>query len=219
MKKIVFFASGNGGNLKFFYLALQYNLISNIDLFVIADRECGSINFARKKKLNNYAICYSKTDTKVLNDILDTIEPDIIVTNWHKIIDELTVKKYAGKLINLHYSLLPAFAGLIGVDPIKRAYEQGCHYIGPTCHFVDEGVDTGKIISQAIFTTDVSMDEAVIKMFRMGCIVLLNSIQSVLKEDVVISQSASSKQLMFSPALKFDHEYYTEAFWTELATL
>lgn len=219
MRKIVFLASGNGGNLKFLYLALQYNLILNLDLFVIADRECGSINFAREKILNNYVIRYSRTDTKELNDILDTIEPDIVVTNWHKIIDELTVKKYAGKLINLHYSLLPAFAGLIGIEPIKHAYEQNCQYIGPTCHYVDEGVDTGRIISQAIFTTDISIDEAVVRMFRAGCLSLLSGIQCILKEDGVISQSAASKKFMFSPALKFDQGQFTEAFWNELATL
>lgn len=220
MKKIVFLASGNGGNLKFFYLAQQHNLISDIDLSVVADRECGSIDFAREKNINNYLIRYNRSDTEALNDILDSIQPDIIVTNWHKIIDELTVKKYAGKLINLHYSLLPAFSGLIGVDPIKRAYEQGCQYIGPTCHFVDEGVDTGRIISQAIFTTDISMDEAVVKMFRTGCLILLNGIQNILREYVVIKPAATSpKHMMFSPALKFDHEEFTEAFWTELAML
>ncbi|WP_159066144.1 formyltransferase family protein [Vibrio harveyi] len=46
---------------------------------------------------------------------------------------------YFGRIVNIHYSLLPSFGGLIGVKPIEKALELGCKYIGPTCHIVDEG--------------------------------------------------------------------------------
>lgn len=219
MKKIVFLASGNGGNLKFLYLAQQYNFVSNIKLSVIADRECGAVKFAREKDLENYIINYKRSDTKELNDILEKINPDIIVTNWHKIIDDMTVGKFKGKLINLHYSLLPAFAGFIGVEPIKRAYDQGCRYIGPTCHFVDEGVDTGKIISQAIFTTDIPFYDAISLMFRKGCLVLLNGIKQVADIQCEMESRELFDQLQFSPALSFNECRFSETFWQELASL
>lgn len=224
MKKIVFLVSGNGGNLKFFYLAKQYKYLNNVQLFVIADRECGAVKFARKNKLDSYIVNYKLSDTKTLNDILDRISSDIIVTNWYKIIDELTVRKFKGKLINLHYSLLPAFAGLIGVEPIKRAYDQGCRYIGPTCHFVDEGVDSGKIVAQAIICTDIAQNVAIDLMFRKGCLVLLNGVCKVIGDHILGDHILGeikfpNESLFFSPALAFDEAVFCEVFWRELANL
>lgn len=216
MTHIVFLASGNGGNLKFIYLAQKRNIVSNIRLSVIADRECGSIAFARENSLENYVVDYKKSDASQLIDILEKLKPDIIVTNWHKIIDEGTVQAFNGRLINLHYSLLPAFGGLIGIEPIKRAYAQGCKYVGPTCHLVDEGVDTGKIISQAIFKTDIPINAAIDLMFRKGCLVLLNGIQQVVGEKIV-DESSASDDLSYSPSLGFDEKVFSVDFWKNLA--
>lgn len=219
MNKIVFLASGNGGNLKFYFLAQKYKLIFNTQLTVVADRECGSVVFARKNDLENYVINYKRDEPNELTDILKKINPDVIVTNWHKIIDEATVRAYKGKLINLHYSLLPAFGGLIGIDPIKRAYVQGCRYIGPTCHLVDEGVDTGMIISQAIFKTEILIEDAIDLMFRKGCLVLLNSIQEVTGKKMTIEEVSLADELSFSPTLTFNEQTFSEHFWKELASL
>ena len=216
MTHIIFLASGNGGNLKFFYLAQKRNIVSNIRLSVIADRECGSISFARENSLENYVINYKKSNSSEFIDILEELKPDIIVTNWHKIIDESTVQVFNGRLINLHYSLLPAFGGLIGIEPIKRAYAQGCKYIGPTCHLVDEGVDTGKIISQAIFKTNIPIHAAIDLMFRKGCLVLLNGIQQVVGKKIVEELSVSD-DLSYSPSLGFDEKVFPVEFWKDLA--
>jgi phosphoribosylglycinamide formyltransferase-1 len=215
MISLVFLVSGGGGNLKFFYYALKNNLISGVRLSVIADRECGALEFAREKKIDNYLISYSQSDYHKLNLLLDKINPDIVVTNWYKIIDRNTALKFFGKFLNLHYSLLPAFSGLIGVEPIKRAYEQGCKFIGPTCHLVDEGVDTGRIISQAVFTTDRSFDEAVILMFKKGCIVLLVGIEQILGRSLIENRSAI-KVRTYSPELDFDEFLFNEHFWIEI---
>lgn len=176
MKHIIFLASGGGGNFKFFHRAIENNIVSSIRLSMIADRECGAIEYAKKMELDNHIISYSRNNPSILQQLLHEKQPDFIVTNWHKIIDADTVRQHQGKIVNLHYSLLPAFGGLIGTEPIKKAYEQGFKYIGPTCHLVDEGVDTGKIIAQGVFTTDRSPDEAVTMMFRTGCLVLLNGL-------------------------------------------
>lgn len=217
MKSVVFLASGGGGNFRFFHFALKKNLISEIKLSVIADRECGALDFARSHDIENHLIAYKRSAPEALNQILDSIKPDIIVTNWHKIIDEGTVAKYRGKFVNLHYSLLPAFVGLIGVEPIKRAYEQGCKFIGPTCHLVDEGVDTGKILSQAIFTTERPFEDAVNLMFRKGCLVLLSGIQQILGQNISTACAVGSDR-SYSPQLGLDESLFNEKFWKELAT-
>lgn len=215
MISLVFLVSGGGGNLRFIYSALENNVISGVKLSVIADRECGALEFARGKSIDNYLISYSQYNSCSLNSLLDKINPDIVVTNWSKIIDKNTVLKFFGKFINLHYSLLPAFSGLIGVEPIKRAYEQGCKFIGPTCHLVDEGVDTGRIISQAVFTTDRTFDEAVSLMFKKGCIVLLAGIEEVLGRNLVMDRSTILNHA-YSPVLGFDEFLFNEKFWIEI---
>lgn len=215
MKTLVFLVSGNGGNFKFFYFALKKNIISGLKLVVVADRECGAIEFARMNGVQNSLIVYSKSDSHILNIVLDEINPDIIVTNWNKIIDKDTILRHFGKFINLHYSLLPAFAGLIGIEPLKRAYAQNCKFIGPTCHLVDEGVDTGRILSQAVFTTERTFEEAVPAMFKKGCLVLLNGIQQILGGSLVVTQFANL-DCTYSPKLGFDDSLFDEDFWREM---
>lgn len=215
--KICFLASGGGGNFKFFKMAIEENLIKNIELFLIADRECGSLDFAQDNGLYNKKINYKRSDNKELLQELEKINPDIIVTNWHKIIDEEVVKKYYGKLINLHYSLLPAFDGLIGIEPIKQAYEKNCQYVGTTCHYVDEGVDSGKIISQALVKTDITIDEAIQEIFKKGCLILLNSIVKLSDEEII--EKSQNNKFEYSPNLLFDNKIFNDEFWKRLSEL
>jgi phosphoribosylglycinamide formyltransferase-1 len=211
--------SGNGGNLKFFWLAAKRRLIAPVRLSVIADRDCGALTFAREKKLEYREITYKRENPTAFNAALQTFSPDLIVTNWHKIIDGDIVRRYTGKLINLHYSLLPAFGGLIGTEPIQRAYAQGCKYIGPTCHLVDEHVDAGPILGQSLFTTNIDYEDAVALMFRRGCLLLLNSILGLTEQPKGTSLHVASDDLAFSPALKFDEKVFDRSFWHELADL
>lgn len=94
--KICFLASGGGGNFKFFKMAIEEKLIKNIELFLIADRECGSSDFAQNNDIYCKKINYRRSENKELLLELEKINPDIIVTNWHKIIDEEVVKSNYG---------------------------------------------------------------------------------------------------------------------------
>ena len=215
--KICFLASGGGGNFKFFNLAKDLEIISNVEFFLVADRDCGSLEYANEKNIYNKKINYKRSDNKELLQELEKINPDIIVTNWHKIIDEEVVKKYYGKLINLHYSLLPAFDGLIGIEPIKQAYEKNCQYVGTTCHYVDEGVDSGKIISQALVKTDIAIDEAIQEIFQKGCLILLNSIVKLSDEEII--EISQNNKFEYSPNLVFDNKIFNDGFWKRLSEL
>jgi len=220
MKKVVFLASGNGGNFKFLYLAIQHKIIPKLNLYVIADRDCGSIQFAQKNKIENKIINYTRNSPESLINALTEISPDIIITNWHKIIDEKTVSLFSGKLVNLHYSLLPTFSGLIGIEPISRAYKQGCQFIGATCHFVDDGVDTGNIISQSVFTiSHIKFDDAVKLMFETGCLILLNSILMIVSQSKPPEQPSNMNNVLFSPPLTFETSKFSKDFWRELASV
>lgn len=215
--KICFLASGGGGNFKFLHLAKELEIIKNIELFLIADRECGSLKYAMNSAIYSKKINYKRDNNVELLEELEKINPDIIVTNWHKIIDAEVVQKYNGKLINLHYSLLPAFDGLIGIEPIKKAYEKNCQYVGATCHFVDEGVDSGKIISQALLKTVIPIEEAIQIIFQKGCLILLNSILQLIDENII--EKSEKEKFDYSPSLLFDDSIFDNKFWTRLSEL
>ena len=213
--KICFLASGGGGNFKFLYLAEKASILKNIELSVIADRECGSVEYAKINNITCNIISYKKNNNKELLKELKSINPDIIITNWHKIIDEEVVNIYKGRMINLHYSLLPAFNGLIGIEPIKKAYEKNCQYVGVTCHYVDEGVDSGKIISQAIVKTHIDINNTIQEVFEKGCLILLNSIILLSNSESLVETKENNK-INFSPSLAFDDELFDKDFWKRL---
>lgn len=179
MTAVVALASGNGGNAKFLYAALRLGVVARFDLTVIADRECEALTFARRVGLPCALISYSQSERSELEGVLHRISPDAVITTWHKIIDVQTVRQLRGRMINLHYSLLPAFAGAIGMKPLLMAYERGCRFAGPSCHLVDEGVDTGRVLAQAVFETRIKLEDAIQLMFRLGCLALLSGLQKV----------------------------------------
>ncbi len=219
MKKnldLVFLVSGNGGNLKFIYSCLTHKFIDGINLVVIADRDCGSLDFAQKKGIENYLIKYSRKDNSELNCLLQKISPDLIITNIHKILDSEIVAKYRGKLVNLHYSLLPAYAGLIGDEPINKAMGYSM-FLGTTLHFVEEKVDSGKIIIQGIIKNSGSELEIKNKIFRMGCLMILHHLISLLNNFSILQEDASIQDsYLFSPDLNFNYHLFTRNFWDEL---
>src|SRR5690606_39716906 len=70
------------------------------------------------------------------------------------LIGETILQPYQGRIINIHPSLLPSFPGL---DAIGQALEAGVKITGVTIHYVDEGMDTGKIIAQEAVKLEENM--------------------------------------------------------------
>ncbi len=71
----------------------------------------------------------------------------ICLAGFMRIISPEFIKKYHGRILNIHPAILPAFPGL---HSQRQALEYGVKYSGCTVHFVDEGVDTGPIILQSV---------------------------------------------------------------------
>ena len=69
----------------------------------------------------------------------------VVLAGYMAILSEAFIARFRDKIINIHPSLLPAFAGLAAVE---QAIDYGVKVFGVTVHFVDEGVDTGAIILQ-----------------------------------------------------------------------
>ncbi len=71
----------------------------------------------------------------------------IVLARFMQIIPNDFCADFAGRIINIHHSFLPAF---IGANPYKQAYERGVKLIGATCHYVTADLDAGPIIEQEV---------------------------------------------------------------------
>jgi formyltetrahydrofolate deformylase len=78
----------------------------------------------------------------------------VVLAKYMRILTPSFVKKFEGKIINIHHSFLPAF---IGANPYKQAFERGVKIIGATAHFVNDMLDEGPIITQGTKDIDHSL--------------------------------------------------------------
>lgn len=74
----------------------------------------------------------------------------VLLIGWMNILSPYFVREWQGKLLNVHPSLLPAFAGLMNLQVHKAVLERGCTVSGASIIIVDNGVDTGPIICQGV---------------------------------------------------------------------
>ena len=222
MKRIVFLCSGGGGNLRFLNAAIKKGFAPSMEIAgVLTDRSCGALTYAVDAGIFNKVFSYNKNNRNDLYAALKNLDSDIIITNIHKILDDAIVDDFSGRLINLHYSLLPSFGGSIGEQPVRDAIEAGCKFIGATTHYVERKVDSGKIIGQAAVPVDPNarFPETMNIVFRAGCLLLLNSIylldsrgEAGYYSNIAIGEFNAS----FSPALSFDAEKINRDIWKEI---
>jgi phosphoribosylglycinamide formyltransferase-1 len=72
----------------------------------------------------------------------------VVLAGFMEILSAPFIRRFAGRIVNVHPSLLPAFAG---IRAIEQAIDYGVKVMGVTVHFVDEGVDSGPIVLQEAF--------------------------------------------------------------------
>ena len=102
----------------------------------------------QSKNFKGNRIEYDKKIISVLTKNGVTQKNGIVcLAGFMRIISPYFIKKYKNRILNIHPALLPAYPGL---DAQKKALENGARYTGCTVHLVDEGVDSGPIILQAV---------------------------------------------------------------------
>jgi formyltetrahydrofolate deformylase len=97
----------------------------------------------------------SKKDfEREISEILNSYQPDyLVLAKFMQILSADFVEKYPNRIINIHHSFLPAFAG---ARPYYQAFVRGVKLIGATAHFVTESLDNGPIITQQTIAIDHS---------------------------------------------------------------
>jgi len=95
-----------------------------------------------------------------IRDALDAVAVDLVVlAGFNEVLDSAFVRSFAGRMINTHPSLLPAFAG--GMHAVRDALAHGAKVSGCTVHFVTEAVDEGPIILQrCVAVLDADSEES-----------------------------------------------------------
>jgi formyltetrahydrofolate deformylase len=120
--------------------------------------------------------------------LLDEYQIDLtVLARFMQILPEALCNKYAGRIINIHHSFLPSFAG---AKPYQQAYDRGVKLIGATCHYVTSDLDEGPIIEQEVMR--ISHSDSSQDMVRKGkrCEVnaLANGLRYHLEDRVIICQ-------------------------------
>ena len=87
----------------------------------------------------------------------------VVLARYMQIVTEKLIAPYKDRMINIHHSMLPAFAG---AKPYKQAYERGVKLIGATSHYVTEELDAGPIIAQDV--APVSHRKSVSELIEIG---------------------------------------------------
>ncbi len=149
-KRIAFFCSGSGGGFHFIRVCIEKGLLPGAELAgAVVDRNSTVDLYCDAHGLPYANATFSRgSQWRELAPILLDLRPDVIVTNVHRIIDDEVLDRSPGKLVNLHYSLLPAFGGVIGMKAIEQAIEYGAKIIGCTAHRVTAQLDAGAPIAQ-----------------------------------------------------------------------
>jgi phosphoribosylglycinamide formyltransferase-1 len=81
----------------------------------------------------------------------------VVLAGFMELLTPAFIRRFAGRIVNVHPALLPAFPGL---GAIEQALEHGVKVAGVTVHFVDEGVDSGPILLQEAFELPYHLDIA-----------------------------------------------------------
>jgi len=149
--RIVVLISGSGTNMEALVDACSAGDVPGEVVAVLADRDCLGLRAAEKRELETELVDFKGFDNReawsdALGDAIAAREPDLVVNaGFMRIVSADCVARFAGKWINLHPSLLPAFPG---AHAVKDAVEHGVKVTGTTVHFVASEVDNGPIISQ-----------------------------------------------------------------------
>jgi formyltetrahydrofolate deformylase len=108
-----------------------------------------------------FLIAYQEDKASSEQEIISKIKsfsPDyIVLAKFMRILSPAFVANFPNKVINIHHSFLPAFAG---ANPYKKAFERGVKLIGATAHFVTDDLDEGPIIAQQIIPVNHSFTVA-----------------------------------------------------------
>ncbi len=152
MKRIGILLSGRGSNFQAIHRAVERGELQAEIACVISNvPDAGGVAYARERGLPVHALSSrgvprSEFDQQVIQILKDASVDLVCLAGYMRLLSKDFIAEFAGRIVNIHPSLLPAFPGL---HAQKQAFDAGVKVTGCTVHWVDEGLDTGPIIAQA----------------------------------------------------------------------
>ena len=149
MKRIVVLISGRGSNMRALFEA---DLPGQIVAVISSSATAAGLDYARQQSTETRVVNHRdyadrpSFDTALAAEV-ESFAPDLVVlAGFMRILTATFVDRFAGRILNIHPSLLPAFTG---VNTHQRALDEGVRLHGCTVHFVTTELDHGPIIVQA----------------------------------------------------------------------
>ncbi len=158
MKNIVILISGGGSNMAAMVRAAQQQDWAGrhgirVAAVVSNKADAKGLGLAREQGIATQVLDHKAYATReafdaALAQAIDAYEPALVVlAGFMRILTPGFVDHFAGRLVNIHPSLLPAFTGL---HTHQRAIDAGCRFAGCTVHLVTAELDVGPILDQAV---------------------------------------------------------------------
>ncbi len=160
MKNIVILISGRGSNME---AMLAASLPCRIAAVISNKADAKGLETAHAQGISTAVVAHAEHASRELFDAalaaaIDRHAPDLVVlAGFMRILGDDFVRRYRGRLMNIHPSLLPAFPGL---HTHRRALEAGCRIHGCTVHFVTPALDNGPVVIQAAVPVFADDNEA-----------------------------------------------------------
>jgi phosphoribosylglycinamide formyltransferase-1 len=159
--RVAVLISGAGTNLQ--ALLDTVHGTDGIEIVAVVSSTPGAGGLARAERAGVETAVFSIADHPdraardgALGDWLEDRSVELVVlAGFMELLDPSFVRRFAGRMINVHPALLPAFPGM---RAIEQALDYGVKVTGVTVHFVDDGIDTGPIILQESFELPYSRD-------------------------------------------------------------
>ena len=148
-KKTAIFISGRGSNLKTLIKFSKKEISPiNIKLVISDNSNAKGLIYAKKNKIRSIVLVDKNRnlfEKKLLNYLKKYKISFICLAGFMKILSKDFINKFGNKILNIHPSLLPKYKGL---NTHERALKKKDKFSGCTVHYVDENLDSGKIILQ-----------------------------------------------------------------------
>ena len=146
---IAVFISGTGSNLKnLIKHSLKKDSKFKICLVVSNKLKAKGLNYAKRYKIKKKVINYSNinnAEKNILNELKRSKIDLVCLAGYMKILSRNFIKKFKGKILNIHPSLLPKYKG---INTHQRVLDNNEKFSGCTIHYVNSKLDSGKIILQ-----------------------------------------------------------------------
>lgn len=153
MKRLGILLSGRGSNFEAIARNVREGRLDAEIAVVISNRpEAKGLDTARSLGLNAVSIPSKGIDREAYDRLtvaeLRRHQVDLVIlAGFMRLLSGVFIREFPNRILNIHPSLLPSFPGL---DAQHQAFDHGVKYTGCTVHFVDEALDAGPIVKQAV---------------------------------------------------------------------